>query len=666
MAMEGSVMFNRNWIAPSILAGAIALTFSSLVVTAQVVNPGVQYVGTPAANNDCIKASVSGGNFQGITTAGSGCAATVNSANPSATAGPSAINGSAATYMRSDAAPAIQKGSAAQFGIVECDNVTITCPGGVLSGQNLSPANPSATAGPSAINGSAATYMRSDAAPAIQKGSNAQFGIVEGDGTTITCILGVCSTTGASAGVNSFDGLTGAVKGNSALGSVEIYWNGSNWVDQAPDGTFISTGSSTTNGIQEAINYAVSNNISNINFWGQGTAHACNTTTQISFTAYYGISFHGYGVNCNLITGAGATNGIVFDTQRYGTFYCRGCLWHYKGTGTAFVIQPSTGPGGISCTSNDTACWAADQSYFFGQIFMDTASANACIYIDVSQANGSSQLLSSAWVNNSLDFTCEAQGNANYGLEFASPVNAFQVGGENQISFKNIEGFTTAGILVGASTSSNDGGLGTNHYTGNIAITGNTASERGIQDDAIGDIFDLTSLNCYQSVGSQINVRWDAHATGNTIRTGQVIGCGGGIEGGTTQTFAMQNYITGVWRTFTPVVACAGGTINSGTFLGRAGIPPSSKTINFNLDLTITTATGCTTGSGGELTATVPFTAESNANVGMAREIASSGNAYLMFMSSGGTSVAIVSSSNTCPDCVSGRHFAGNGSLESQ
>lgn len=61
------------------------------------------------------------------------------------------------------------------------------------SGGAVTPANPSATAGPSAINGAAATYMRSDAAPAVQLGTNAQFGIVEGDSVSVSCVLGVCS-----------------------------------------------------------------------------------------------------------------------------------------------------------------------------------------------------------------------------------------------------------------------------------------------------------------------------------------------------------------------------------------------------------------------------------------------------------------------------------------
>lgn len=56
-------------------------------------------------------------------------------------------------------------------------------------------ANPTATAGPAAVNGVATTFMRSDGAAAVQKASNAQFGLVEGDGTTVTIVAGVASAT---------------------------------------------------------------------------------------------------------------------------------------------------------------------------------------------------------------------------------------------------------------------------------------------------------------------------------------------------------------------------------------------------------------------------------------------------------------------------------------
>ena len=57
-------------------------------------------------------------------------------------------------------------------------------------------ANPSATASDTAVNGSAATFMRSDAAPAVQKASASVFGVAKVDGTTITASAGVITATG--------------------------------------------------------------------------------------------------------------------------------------------------------------------------------------------------------------------------------------------------------------------------------------------------------------------------------------------------------------------------------------------------------------------------------------------------------------------------------------
>ena len=56
-------------------------------------------------------------------------------------------------------------------------------------------ANPTATAGPSAVNGSATTFMRSDSAPAVQQATSGQKGIVQVDGQTIVAASGIISTT---------------------------------------------------------------------------------------------------------------------------------------------------------------------------------------------------------------------------------------------------------------------------------------------------------------------------------------------------------------------------------------------------------------------------------------------------------------------------------------
>lgn len=63
-------------------------------------------------------------------------------------------------------------------------------------------ANPTATASDTATNGSSTNAMRADASPAVQKGTNSVFGVVKGDTTTITCVVGVCSTVGGGSGAN--------------------------------------------------------------------------------------------------------------------------------------------------------------------------------------------------------------------------------------------------------------------------------------------------------------------------------------------------------------------------------------------------------------------------------------------------------------------------------
>jgi len=65
-----------------------------------------------------------------------------------------------------------------------------------VGGSSVSAANPTATASDTAVNGVAATFMRSDAAPAIQKGTNSVFGLAEGDGSTVSMTAGVVSAAG--------------------------------------------------------------------------------------------------------------------------------------------------------------------------------------------------------------------------------------------------------------------------------------------------------------------------------------------------------------------------------------------------------------------------------------------------------------------------------------
>jgi hypothetical protein len=84
----------------------------------------------------------------------------------------------------------------------------VTVTGAVCGGSGSTGANPTATASDTAVNGSATTFMRSDGAPAVQKASNSQFGVMEGDGSTISCTSGVCSF---NAPINAQVGTTYAI-----------------------------------------------------------------------------------------------------------------------------------------------------------------------------------------------------------------------------------------------------------------------------------------------------------------------------------------------------------------------------------------------------------------------------------------------------------------------
>lgn len=82
------------------------------------------------------------------------------------------------------------------LGTVKPDGTTITISGGVISSAGgATGANPTATASDTAVNGSATTFLRSDGAPAVQKATTGQFGLVKPDGSTITVAGGVISST---------------------------------------------------------------------------------------------------------------------------------------------------------------------------------------------------------------------------------------------------------------------------------------------------------------------------------------------------------------------------------------------------------------------------------------------------------------------------------------
>lgn len=178
-------------------------------------------------------------------------------------------------------------------------------------------ANPSATAGPAAVIGSAATFMRSDAAPAVQKGSSSIFGIIEVDGSTITAAGGVISAVGGVATAVTV-GVT--TIGSGATGKV-LYQNGA-----SPTGTIGEYSITGTGNVVMSASPTLT-----------GTATMPDSGTY----------------------GSGGINGSVIGatTPEAGTFAGLTATGSFTATGlvvNADLANPSATVGGATCTLGST------------------------------------------------------------------------------------------------------------------------------------------------------------------------------------------------------------------------------------------------------------------------------------------------------------------------
>lgn len=169
-------------------------------------------------------------------------------ANPTATGSNAAVNGAATTFMRSDAAPAIQKGSNSQFGVTECDNVLIDCTtvAGVVAMKNTG------TAGQALVSQGASAPLYKSGVPVLLNTLTASNSVTISDTTSITATFNdyelffenvIPATAATNLELQLF--ISGVAQTTSYLGQAEAIANGVAAFAQPT--TFIQVGGNTTN-----------------------------------------------------------------------------------------------------------------------------------------------------------------------------------------------------------------------------------------------------------------------------------------------------------------------------------------------------------------------------------------------------------------------------------
>lgn len=305
-------------------------------------------------------------------------------------------------------------------------------------------ANPTATAGPTANNGVATTFMRSDASPAVQKASNSQFGLMEGDGQTITCAVtaGVCSTTAPTRTVTVSPTVAATDMGGSLYSNVT---GGGTLTIPAISSTVFASGMSL-----QVTNYSASTEAvtttPTINAGG-----GCVTATGIPAGNTWFLSSNGTTLDCVQTVSSSGTGAVSSVTNSDGTL----------------TISPTTGAVVASLALGHANTWTANQTY---SALIEAAAGTALAPSITFSANTSTGLYQPA--TGQLGITAAGASVADYGITTAStwtiPATGGLVmgtpaaGGSKGVGTINAQGLFLNGDPVCSVVGGGAGGLATN------------------------------------------------------------------------------------------------------------------------------------------------------------------------------------------------------------
>jgi hypothetical protein len=303
---------------------------------------------------------------------------------------------------------------------------------------------------------------------------------------------GTSPLTGAKGGTNNgfmqFTGPAGSLKtytlpnSNAALGlpTWVLAWvlpassGGTVWSVVNPDGTPVSTGATTTQGMQEAVNAsltglgtAAGDLVISGGDSSAGGARVAQLSTTLNFPATQGKRVEIGSITLNSNSGVGATPGINFDSQEMMEFSLKGGQHVYQGTsaGTPIRFKPSTG------TPLDLGHSIGDSSFWF--------TAPSAIAFDWTGNGG----VGTGANNNYFDFGelnySDAQnGSAAGGPFFVPSVAAGQNFGYNMFRSRHTHGVLGTGTMWKVGNGAPAGGqtFGTNMYQLNLNADSSTSA----------------------------------------------------------------------------------------------------------------------------------------------------------------------------------------------
>jgi hypothetical protein len=221
-------------------------------------------------------------------------------------------------------------------------------------------ANPTATAGASAVNGSTGHWMDAGSAPAVVKAASSTFGIVEPDNQTMVCTAGVCGTTAPDRTATS----SGSILAGDMGGQVNFNGSGLTVTIPAISGSVLASGMTVRIVNQNSSPLTVSsaptiNNCSGTIPQGQGWDLTSNGTS-LDCTAL-GVSGSSSGAVTQIVTASASGSSLVLYPLTTGSFgeitiQCRG-LYTSDGSTISLLLMNGTGPTAITSGYNVTGLY---------------------------------------------------------------------------------------------------------------------------------------------------------------------------------------------------------------------------------------------------------------------------------------------------------------------